>query len=208
MECFFSMGSCKNPLQYLQFSLTKISVSCDLILFFPWDWAGFCCPVLTKEDLFSHQHFMKFFSGSPWPWSSSGRDVGPNLTSKWAAPSAFKHLLFSCWSASIWQTFGITCSCYNWGMLCLYSFFKRGKKEFPGGQEDVPLLAGICLVFSFFLPFNWNWWNIFHINHGADVDATWNVFLGVLAGVSCIFLTTTGSKAPKFRNCLQSDLVE
>lgn len=114
-------------------------------LFFPWDWAGFCCSFLTKEDLFSHQHLMKFFSGSPWPWSFSGRDVGPNLTSKWAASSAFKHLLFFLLGASVWQTFGITCSHYNWGMLCFTASLKGGKKSFPGGYEDVPLLAGAFL---------------------------------------------------------------
>lgn len=72
---------------------------------------------------------MKFFSGSPWLWSFSGHDVGPNWVSKWAASSAFKHLLFSCWSASFWQTLGMTCSPYKWGMLCLYSFFKKEKKK-------------------------------------------------------------------------------
>lgn len=109
----FSIGSCKNLFHYLLFWMTKISVSCDLIPFFPGHWTGFCCSLLTKEDLFSHQHFMKFFSGSPWLWSFSGHDVGPNLMSKWAASSAFKHLLFSCWGASVWQTLGITCSHNN-----------------------------------------------------------------------------------------------
>lgn len=49
---FFAMGSCKNLLQYLLFSLTEISISCDLVSFFPETEEDFAAPSSQRKIYF------------------------------------------------------------------------------------------------------------------------------------------------------------
>lgn len=49
---FFAMGSCKNLLQYLLFSLTEISISCDLVSFFPETEQDFAAPSSQRKIYF------------------------------------------------------------------------------------------------------------------------------------------------------------